>query len=42
MSGILFLKNVYLMCLKRVVAGHWWLTPVILAVQEAEIGRIAV
>jgi hypothetical protein len=23
-------------------AGHWWLTPVILAIQEAEIRRITV
>jgi hypothetical protein len=32
------------MCqLKRgVVAGHWWLTPVILAAQVAEIRRIKV
>jgi hypothetical protein len=27
---------------KMSVAGHWWLTPVILATQEAEIRRIAV
>jgi hypothetical protein len=27
---------------KRVQAGHWWLTPVILATQEAEIRRISV
>jgi hypothetical protein len=28
--------------LKSQEAGHWWLTPVILATQEAEIRRIAV
>jgi hypothetical protein len=27
---------------KSVAAGHWWLTPVILAIQEAEIRRITV
>jgi hypothetical protein len=27
---------------KKQVAGHWWLTPVILATQEAEIRRITV
>jgi hypothetical protein len=26
----------------RKIAGHWWLTPVILATQEAEIRRISV
>jgi hypothetical protein len=25
-----------------ICAGHWWLTPVILATQEAEIRRMAV
>jgi hypothetical protein len=25
-----------------ILAGHWWLTPVILATWEAEIGRIMV
>jgi hypothetical protein len=24
------------------LAGHWWLTPIILAIQEAEIKRTAV
>jgi hypothetical protein len=27
---------------RRLLAGHWWLTPVILAIQEAEIRRIMV
>jgi hypothetical protein len=27
---------------KRYLTGHWWLTPVILATQEAEIMRIVV
>jgi hypothetical protein len=27
---------------KKVLAGHWWLTSVILATQEAEISRIEV
>jgi hypothetical protein len=26
----------------RGMAGHWWLTPIILAIQKAEIRRIAV
>jgi hypothetical protein len=26
----------------RILTGHWWLTPVILAPQEAEIRRIVV
>jgi hypothetical protein len=30
------------MILKIMVAGHQWLTPVILATEEAEIRRIAV
>jgi hypothetical protein len=29
--------------LKEIIeAGHWWLTPIILAVQEVEIRRISV
>jgi hypothetical protein len=28
--------------LKALGAGHWWLTPVILATQEVEIRRITV
>jgi hypothetical protein len=32
-----------LVSLQRIVqAGHWWLTPIILATQEAEISRIVV
>jgi hypothetical protein len=27
---------------KKKLAGHWWLTPIILATQEAEIRRIVV
>jgi hypothetical protein len=27
---------------KTFIAGHWWLTPIILASQEAEIRRIEV
>jgi hypothetical protein len=29
-------------CQNTSLAGHWWLTPVILATQESEIRRIAV
>jgi hypothetical protein len=25
----------------KILAGHWWLTPIILAIQEAEIRRIS-
>jgi hypothetical protein len=33
----------WLIILKQLLlAGHWWLTPVILATWEAEIGRIMV
>jgi hypothetical protein len=28
--------------IKIILAGHWWLTPVILAIQEAKIRRIGV
>jgi hypothetical protein len=30
------------LCFKNVQAAYWWLTPVILAIQEAEIRRITV
>jgi hypothetical protein len=33
-------KKIYF--LKSPIARHWWLTPVILGTQEAEIRRIAV
>jgi hypothetical protein len=39
MVGIIFPKS----CVRNLVlAGGWWLTPVILATQEAEISRIKV
>jgi hypothetical protein len=36
------LENDCLLWIKKVSAGHQWLTPVILATQEAEIRTIAV
>jgi hypothetical protein len=33
---------IFLCLLRNSLAGHWWLTPVILATQEAEIRRITV
>jgi hypothetical protein len=35
-------KSVWRFLKKLKLAGHWWLTPVILATQEAEIRRIVV
>jgi hypothetical protein len=34
--------NIEFFIMKNKIARHWWLTPVILAIQEAEIRRIAV
>jgi hypothetical protein len=36
--------NILLHCIKKIHHGarHWWLTPVILVTQEAEIRRIVV
>jgi hypothetical protein len=36
------LKIVTLLKISQVLARHWWLTPVILATQEAEMRRILV
>jgi hypothetical protein len=41
-SGPLKCKYDTLMLKTTTGAGHWWLTPVILTTQEAEIRRIAV
>jgi hypothetical protein len=35
-------KRIYLLDSKIKTAGHWWFTPIMLAIQEAEIRRTVV